>query len=72
MAVSVDNYYWEEDNITALCTNDCYSAVQDWMSSVEVSCAYDSLVAYNKIIPATSVAGRFADGLGIACLTNNK
>lgn len=72
MAGSVDNYYWEEDNLTALCTRECYNSVQDWNSDVGINCYYDELVAYNMLVPATSVSGRIADGMDIACLTNQK
>jgi hypothetical protein len=72
MAGSVDNYYWEVDNVTDLCTRDCYNAVQDWNDDVGIACYYDTLVAYNKIVPAASVADRFASGMEIACLSNQK
>ncbi|KAF8847799.1 hypothetical protein BDZ45DRAFT_698908 [Acephala macrosclerotiorum] len=33
-------------------------------------CVFDSIVAYNKVVDAGSVAGRFYDGFQIACLTS--
>lgn len=72
MAGSVDNYYWELDNITQLCTYDCFGAVQVWEDDVSNRCVYDNLIAYNKVVPAGSVSGRYYDGMNIACLTNQK
>jgi hypothetical protein len=72
MAGSVDNYYWETDNVTELCSSDCYAAVHFWDEDVSNRCVYDSLIAYNKLVPAASVTGRYNDGMNIACLTNQK
>ena len=72
MAGSVDNYYWDIDNVTELCSSDCYAAVQFWDEDVSNRCVYDNLVAYSKVVPAASVSGRYNDGMNIACLTNQK
>lgn len=72
MAGSVDNYWWEVDNLTQLCTNDCWSSVQAWDANVFLNCQDDNLVAYGKIVPASDVTGRYNDGMNIACLTNQK
>ena len=68
MANTVDSYLWTTENLTDLCTADCIQSSQNWWSDVQDRCAMDSLAAYGKLIPAESVAGRFSDGLGIACL----
>ncbi|KAI5244029.1 hypothetical protein E4T43_03970 [Aureobasidium subglaciale] len=70
MAGSVDNYWWEVDNLTQLCTNDCWVSVQAWDANVFIECENDSLVAYGKVVPASDVTGRYNDGMNIACLTN--
>jgi hypothetical protein len=72
MASSVDNYWWLSDNLTNLCTDACFEAVQDWNDDVANRCVFDSIVAYNKVVDAGSVAGRFYDGFQIACLTSGK
>lgn len=72
MSNTVDNYFWELDNVTDLCTGTCYEAVDAWRDDVQIRCALDSLAAYGKAVPAYSVAGRYAEGLNIACLTNQK
>lgn len=72
MTSTVDNYRWASDNLTTLCTRDCFAAADDWNIDVQTRCDGDTLVAYNKIVPADSVAGRFLDGVQIACLTNGK
>ena len=68
MANTVDSYLWTTANLTDLCTADCIQSSQKWWSDVQDRCAMDTIAAYGKLIPAESVAGRFSDGLGIACL----
>ncbi|KAL9580260.1 MAG: hypothetical protein Q9212_004601 [Teloschistes hypoglaucus] len=70
MANTVDNFYWELDNVTDLCTASCFNAVDDWDNDVQTRCALDSITAYGKAVPAASVSGRYFDGFHIACLTN--
>ncbi|KUI67451.1 hypothetical protein VM1G_02901 [Cytospora mali] len=70
MTSDVDNYWWEEDNVTTLCTTECWSAVDGWDQDVQARCDDQTLVAYGKLVPADSVSGRYYDGLHMACLTN--
>ena len=72
MTNTVDSYFWAVDNLTDLCTSACFEAVNSWNDDVQNRCVYDSLVAYDKIVPASSVAGRFSEGIDIACLTSGK
>ena len=72
MANTVDNYFWASDNLTDLCTLTCFEAVGTWSDDVQNRCVYDSIVAYNKVVPASSVAGRYSEGLNVACLTSGK
>ena len=68
MANTVDSYLWTTENLTDLCTADCIQSSQKWWLDVQDRCAIDTIAAYGKLIPAESVAGRFSDGLSIACL----
>ena len=68
MANTVDSYLWTPGNLTDLCTAGCIQSSQKWWFDVQDRCATDTIAAYGKLIPAESVAGRFSDGLGIACL----
>lgn len=70
MVSDVDNYWWEEDNATTLCTTECWSAVDEWDQDVQARCNDQTLVAYGKLVSADSVSGRYYDGLHMACLTN--
>ena len=72
MANTVDSYLWSLDYVTDLCTLACYEAVGSWNEDVQNRCVLDSLVAYGKSVPASSVAGRLVDGLNIACLSSGK
>ncbi|EFX05908.1 peptidoglycan-binding protein [Grosmannia clavigera kw1407] len=68
MAGSVDDYLWDVDNVTTLCTSDCLSSSQTWFSTVYDSCSSDVLVFLGKQVPAYTIPGRTLDGLNIACL----
>jgi hypothetical protein len=41
------------------------------MDNVFMSCLSDTLTVYGKAVPADTVAGRYTDGLGIACLQSS-
>lgn len=68
MSNTVDSYLWTIDNVTELCTASCIQSSQNWWSDVQDRCAMDTIAAYGKMIPTESIAGRFSDGLNIACL----
>jgi hypothetical protein len=68
MVGSLDNYWWEDDNITALCSSDCPYESDQWAQDVENTCWDETISAYGKLIPASSIAGRFNDGMRIACI----
>jgi hypothetical protein len=72
MSQVVDNFWLEADNLTVLCTADCFKAVEAWDADVENRCYFDSLVAYNKIVSASSVSGRHSEGFHIVHLTSGK
>ena len=71
MSNTVDSYLWTSDNITDLCTAACIASTANWWSDVQDRCAMDTIAAYGKMIPAESIAGRFSDGLNIACLQSD-
>lgn len=68
MASNFDNYWWEDDNVTALCTGNCSQAASDWSDALSDTCYEEYVMAYGKYIPASSVAERYTDGLNIVCL----
>lgn len=70
MAGQVDLYYWVQDNITALCTPSCIQSSSDWLEDVYSVCDGQSITVDSKMIPVESVAIRYADGIGLACLTD--
>jgi len=67
-AVEVDNYLWSSDNVTTLCTSNCEQSVQAWSSNVTTYCGNDTIPLYSSLIPADSIAGRYAEGVALACL----
>jgi hypothetical protein len=71
MAGQIDLYYWSNDNITGLCTADCISSSSDWMNVVYNTCSPADLIRVDgKLVPVDTVAVRYADGIGLACLTD--
>ena len=68
MSNTVDSYLWTAENLTDLCTTDCIKSTSNWWSHVQDRCAMDTIVAFGKMIPADSIAGRFNEGMKIACL----
>ncbi|KAF2147915.1 carbohydrate-binding module family 18 protein [Myriangium duriaei CBS 260.36] len=69
MAGTVDNYLWDIDNVTALCTPACLSSTQTWFDNVNGSCFSDTLIFSGREVPPLTIPGRTLDGLNIACLT---
>ena len=69
MAGNVDNYLWDIDNVTALCTTNCLSSASSWFSEVSDHCADDVLNVNGRLVPPNSIPGRVVDGMNIACLT---
>jgi hypothetical protein len=69
MAGTVDDYLWDIDNVTALCTQSCLSSAQNWYNTVYSDCTDDILTFSGKQVPAYTIPGRSLDGLNIACLT---
>lgn len=69
--VTVDDHWWETDNLTTLCTSGCTASAQAWNTDVASACTNDDLVVQGSLVPAATVAGRFWDGLQIACLQSS-
>ncbi|KAI1827702.1 hypothetical protein F4861DRAFT_535908 [Xylaria intraflava] len=73
MAGQVDMYYWSPDNISSLCTDACIQSSSDWMGVISTSCSdADTISMDKKLVPADSIAMRYSDGIGLACLTDLK
>lgn len=68
MSNTVDSYLWTTENVTDLCTPACVTSTAEWWSDVQDRCTMENIAAYGKMIPAESIAGRYFDGLSIACL----
>ncbi|KAI0013673.1 peptidoglycan-binding protein [Xylariaceae sp. FL0662B] len=69
MAGTTDNYLWDKDNITALCTIECLSTTKTWWSAVISTCSNDYINVRGRQVPALTIPGRILDGMNIACLT---
>ena len=70
MAGQVDLYYWEQDNLTDLCSPSCLQSSSDWLNNVYNTCDGQTITIDSKMVPVESVAIRYSDGIGLACLTD--
>lgn len=70
MAGQVDLYYWAQDNLTNLCTPSCLQSSSDWLDNIYNSCDGQTITIDSKMVPIESVAVRYADGIGLTCLTD--
>ena len=70
MVGSLDNYWWEDDNVTALCAGNCSQAATSWNSDVLDACTDQNIVVNGKVVPADTVSGRFVDSMSVACLSS--
>ncbi|GAB7348916.1 hypothetical protein MBLNU459_g7604t2 [Dothideomycetes sp. NU459] len=70
MSGQIDLYLWSEDNITALCTDDCIGSSSDWIAGVYSACEDQTMTVASKLVPVDSVAYRYADGIGLACMNS--
>ncbi|KAI0437932.1 hypothetical protein F4803DRAFT_536864 [Xylaria telfairii] len=71
MVGDFENFWWEDDNVTALCTGECQPAAAAWGLDLYQACYGDYVSAYGKQIPASSIGERFNDGMKLACLGSN-
>lgn len=70
MAGQVDLYYWLQDNLTDLCTPSCLQSSSDWLDDIYNTCDGQTITINSKMVPVGSVAIRYSDGIGLACLTD--
>lgn len=68
MVGQIDQYLWLEDNVTGLCTDDCVGSSSEWMVAVESACDGEQMAVASKLVPVVDVAGRYLDGMGLACM----
>ncbi|KAK9772777.1 hypothetical protein AB5N19_03209 [Seiridium cardinale] len=68
MVGDLENYWWEEDNVTALCGGDCWRSASKWSDNITDACYEEYVPAYGKLVPAYAIADRLLDGMNLACL----
>lgn len=69
MTGQVDQYYWSLDNVTTLCVRECLDDSSAWVTNVESACTGQTFNVAGKLVPVDSVAGRFNEGVVLACST---
>lgn len=65
--LNVDRIYWQEEDVTTLCTAGCTDGAKQWKTAVEEACGDQYLLSGDKYVPADTLSGRFTDGLNVAC-----
>ncbi|KAI0856210.1 hypothetical protein F4860DRAFT_493672 [Xylaria cubensis] len=74
MTQSLENYWWTDDNLTAICTpnnetsTSCADAVTSWNGDAAAACDEQYFAAYGQLLPIWSVTERFRDSISFACL----
>ncbi|KAJ8124182.1 hypothetical protein ONZ43_g37 [Nemania bipapillata] len=54
-----------------LCTDDCLQSSSQWFDAIYADCAdTDTIAIDKKLVPADSIAIRYSDGIGLACMTD--
>jgi hypothetical protein len=71
MASDFENFWWEDDNITALCSGNCSQDTSVWNDGITDPCYEEYLSAYGKLVPVYSVPERYIDGLNTLCLPSS-
>jgi hypothetical protein len=66
----MDENYWYKENITALCTTACDSALRNWLSNVQTSCSSDTVVQGGMLVQAKAIPLQYTYGYSLACLQN--
>lgn len=67
MVADFENFWWEDDNVTALCAGDCSMEVASWSMDLYSICYEAYISAYGKQVPASSVGERYNDGMNPVC-----
>jgi hypothetical protein len=69
MTSQIDQYYWSLDNVTDLCVRQCLDDSSNWVTNVESVCDGQTFNVAGKLVPVDSVAGRYNEGVVLACST---
>ncbi|CZT06464.1 uncharacterized protein RAG0_12165 [Rhynchosporium agropyri] len=70
--VKVDDTYWSEQDVAALCVPECTASARVWTQDVALACSADWLVVGDRAVPADTLSLRFTEGIEIACLRDTK
>ncbi|OHE97574.1 LysM domain-containing protein [Colletotrichum orchidophilum] len=66
--MNLENYWWTDDNLTAICDSGCAEAVGSWNYNASDPCYEQTFTAYGKLVPIWTVTERVVDNLIFACL----
>lgn len=69
--VNVDGLWWTREDTSALCSSGCITSAHSWQESVGEQCAGEFLIQRDKLVEAETLAGRFVEGLDLACLQSS-
>jgi hypothetical protein len=64
----VDDFFWDSENLTSLCTQACATDLASWISSVNKSCANQTIPVGGMRVLASYLPSVYLHGFEIACL----
>jgi hypothetical protein len=70
-AMGIDENYWYQENITAMCTVRFRSTLSNWLSLVGTDCATDTVTQNGIVVQAKAIALQYTDAFDLACLRSS-
>ncbi|RKU41544.1 hypothetical protein DL546_001268 [Coniochaeta pulveracea] len=68
MTQNLENYWWTDSNLTAICSTNCSQEVTFWSTDALADCDNQYYTAYGKLVPIWEVTDRFRDSVDFACM----
>jgi hypothetical protein len=70
-AMGMDENYWYQENITALCTARCRGSMSNWLDLVGTDCATDTVTQAGIVVQAKAIALQYTHAFDLACLRSS-
>ncbi|OJD29410.1 chitin-type 1 [Diplodia corticola] len=67
-AQGVDLEYWSQENVTTMCTADCSTSLEKWLSAVESDCSGQQVAHNGLVLDPKYMPLRYIGGYQLACL----
>lgn len=70
-ALGIDENYWYQENITALCTDQCRDSMSRWLNLVETDCASETVTQAGIVVQAKTIVLQYTHSFDLACLVSS-